>query len=144
MKCGIPSYFDSALWRRVIMETKMVQEVNGLIKKSFGHFHRGDYHILGGMTDGFLTDAGKLEVIGTEFTMMDPQFGGGVKGILNEDGSTIVVIKKFERKARKYAELYRHRFGKEVQLHTVADFQELFPTIYLLSKTPVPMSIPDA
>jgi hypothetical protein len=123
------------------MENSMVVDVNGLIKRAFGPFHRGDYRILGGGTDGFLERTGRLEAIATPFTMMDPQMGGGVKGLLNNDGSLIVVIEKHRRKAEKYVELYRQRFGKKVRLQTVANFSELFPTHAPVSRTPFPMEI---
>ncbi|MDO8623842.1 MAG: hypothetical protein Q7R54_00590 [bacterium] len=117
------------------MIDETISAVNILIKKSFGPFHRGDYSILGGF-DGSLVVQEKLEVIATSFTMLDPQFGGGVRGLLNCDGSTIVVIKKFETKARKYAELYRRQFGKETSLRTVPNFENLLLGYYIGSGSP--------
>jgi hypothetical protein len=66
--------------------------------------------------------------------------GGGIKGLLNADGSVLVVIKRYEHKARKYAELFNTMFGKAVEVRTVAGFHELFPTQYF-SGTPIPMEL---
>lgn len=128
--------------------SEFVKTINNLVRQSFGHFYRGNYSILGGMTDGALVSTDDLEVIATNFTIRDPQFGGGVAGLLgseknsNPDGSVIVVIKKFENRARKYAKLYEKIFGKKVQVILVNDFCDLFPTIRLVSGSPVPGSFP--
>lgn len=130
------------------MKSPVVSEINPLIKSAFGRFHRGDYHILGGgISGGSLIDAGKLEVIATKCAALgfgDPAMGVGIKALLNESGSVIVVIKKYEAKAKKYAELYREKFGKKVRIETRSGFYDLFPTEGLGSRSPFPMTIPEA
>ncbi len=103
----------------------LVQEVNALIRRSFGPFHRGNFNIIGGGVDGALTEGNRLHVIATKITLLDPQFGGGVRGVLSNDGSAITVIRKYERRARVYATLFQEKFGREAEVQTVSHFEEL-------------------
>lgn len=124
--------------------SEFVKTINTLVTQSFGRFYRGNYKILGGTIDGSLAIADDLLVIAKKFTLLDPQFGGGVAGLLgseeisNPDGSVVVVLKRFEKKAKKYARLYEDAYGKRVDVILADKFDDLFPAIGLLSGSPVP------
>jgi len=118
-----------------------VQDVNKVIRRSFGLFHRGDYHILGGSTDGTLVLSKELEVIATKWSIFDPSFGGGIKGLLNTDGTVIVVIEKYRKKAEKYARLYKKAFDENVTIREVKDYCELFPSQYCISQSLKPRTV---
>lgn len=126
----------------VNVEATEIERVNSLIRKSFGRFYRGNYRILGGgISGGELLSMNRLQVIASKATWLgfgDPAMGVGVKGLLSTDGSRIVAIKNSESSARKYADLYRQEFGREVQVEIRADFYELFPTQGSASQTPFP------
>ena len=126
--------------RKRIADNQLIQTVNGLVKKSFGFLCKGNYHICPGF-DGSLGQRDCLEVIARP-TLGDPQFGCGVKGLLGSnkfeaDGSAIIVIRKYEKKARKYAELFEKEFGRKVTVKLVNDFYELFPYQDLMSRAPM-------
>ena len=128
------------------MQGVHIGKVNALIKKSFGRFYRGNYHIVGGgLSGGTLFErTDYLEVLASKMAWLgfgDPSMGVGVKGIFNADGSTIAVLKKYERQAKKYAELYQQEFGKEVRMITKSNFYELFPTQGLGSQSPFPVDV---
>lgn len=131
------------------MDRDFVEKINTLVKKSFGRFHRSNYRIPGGF-DGSLIRADDLEVIATKLTFFgDPQFGCGIKGLLGapgmkSDGSVIVVIKKYQKKAETYACLYEKEFGQRVLVLLVNSFEELFPKVGLLSHSPYAEKYPFA
>jgi hypothetical protein len=104
-----------------------IESVNSIIKETFGRFHRGDYLILCGLMDGYLSVENKLGVIATEYTMMDPQYGGGIRGFLNSDGSKIVVIENYRQQGELYTKIYESRFGIPVEMKVVKNFHDLLP-----------------
>ncbi len=124
-------------------KAEIVERVNALVQDSFGHYNRGDYHIISGGLSGGTLEKRKdcLEVVASKTWFGDPSMGAGVKGVLNANGSVIAVLKKYEAKAKKYAELYRQEFGRRVKVITKNSFYELFPTEGLGSQTPFPLNV---
>lgn len=123
-----------------------IKKVNALIKKSFGRFYRGNYHIVGGGVSGgaLIEKQDSLATLASKMAWLgfgDPSMGVGVKGVFNADGSIVVVLEKYEYQAKKYAELYHQEFGKEVRVITKSDFYELFPAQGLASQSPFPLDV---
>jgi len=121
------------------------EEINKIVKKSFGLFYRGDYMVVGGI-DGSLSKTNRLEFIARP-SFLDPQFGCGVAGLLGDggrnksDGSVIIIRgdkKKYLNSAKKYAEIYQHEFGKEVQIKKVQSFEDLILGVGVGSMCPFP------
>jgi hypothetical protein len=137
-----------------VSNSQFVDEINSLIKKSFGYFYKGNYHIIGGhnstLDDGSLFPPFKkrgLEFIAKPVFLMDPQCGYGVVGLAGNgeknpsDGSVIVIRKdkeKYIQGAEKYAKLYKEKFNKDVKIIYVENFRDLVDCEGPLSKSPFP------
>jgi len=65
----------------------------------------------------------------------------GDGGRNKSDGSVIIIRgdkKKYLNSAKKYAEIYQHEFGKEVQIKKVQSFEDLILGVGVGSMCPFP------
>jgi hypothetical protein len=114
--------------RSIRMSEKLVNEINDLVRQSFGRYHRGDYVVAGWADVGLLPKFTELRFIATPTVEL---LGAFIRyeyerARLSPDGSGIVVVEKYLRKAIRYAALYEERFGKRVVIETVKSASGLY------------------
>ncbi len=100
-----------------------VKEVNSLLREAFGKRCAGNF--LDACSSCGLIETDRLEVIGdngiplfgSHFFGHIPFFPQKVIGKFgSKDGSSVRVIPEYAEQAKRYAEAYRERFGKEVKV----------------------------
>src|SRR3989344_4689281 len=91
-----------------------VELANRLLRKSFGFFYKGDTNFWMGFSGmDYLEKTDNLYMIVRNFGLLVNVAGylGGED--IRADGSVIVVHHRYEKKAVKYANLYKQITGKE-------------------------------
>lgn len=97
-------------------QSKLVREVNHLIRKSFGPLYGGNRSIISyGVTLG--SDVVNLDCL--DKIIRNSLIFYRVIGSLNNDGSEIAIYEEKEKQAIKYAQLYEQKFGKGVTIKLI-------------------------
>jgi hypothetical protein len=134
------------------LDYEFINKINSLIKNSFGHSYKGNYHIGTNGLDKIRYQDHKensLEFIARPLPFINPQLGFGIAGLLglgeinnsSSDGSILAIRKdkkKYIQAAKKYAKIYKEEFGKDVQIIYVDNFNELTNGKYVVTHSIVP------
>ncbi len=103
-------------------KSHLVDEINSLLKISFGKGFFGDYRLVAGTElNGWLHRFNdKLDIIAkTRWYSFMPFLHGAeiqVGRFINQDGSRMQILDKFRKQAIKYSEIYSTKFNKPVEI----------------------------